>query len=127
MTSRGAPGGFTMWTPTRSSPDAGLRASTGPGGFGMTGEVIQGLWVGERLSVMERLSIASFLHHGHAYHLYTYGPVAGLPAGAVRQDARAILPESMIFQYRDHASYAGFSNYFRYKLLLERGGWWVDT
>ena len=30
-------------------------------------------------------------------------------------------------QYRDHDSYAGFSNYFRYTLLLERGGWWVDT
>ena len=30
------------------------------------------------------------------------------------------------FRYRDHLSYAGFSNYFRYKLLLERGGWWVD-
>jgi hypothetical protein len=33
----------------------------------------------------------------------------------------------MIFKYRDVDSYAGFSNYFRYKLLLERGGWWVDT
>jgi mannosyltransferase OCH1-like enzyme len=93
----------------------------------MADEPIQGLWVGPRLSVVERLSIASFLHHGHSYHLFTYGPIEGLPAGAVREDARAILPESMIFQYRDHASYAGFSNYFRYKLLLERGGWWADT
>jgi hypothetical protein len=87
----------------------------------------QGLWVGRRLSFMERLSIASFLHHGHEYHLYTYGPVEGVPEGAVVLDGGSILPESMIFQYREHASYAGFSNYFRYKLLLERGGWWVDT
>ena len=93
----------------------------------MAGNLIQGLWIGPRLSVMERLSIASFLHHGHDYRLYTYGPVEGLPAGAVLEDARSILPESMIFQYREHASFAGFSNYFRYKLLLERGGWWVDT
>jgi mannosyltransferase OCH1-like enzyme len=76
---------------------------------------------------MERLSIASFLRHGHDYRLFTYGPVEGVPAGAVVEDARSILPESMIFQYREHASYAGFSNFFRYKLLLERGGWWVDT
>jgi hypothetical protein len=90
-------------------------------------ERIQSLWVGNRLSVMERLSIASFLQHGHDYHLFTYEEVEGLPDGAVREDARAILPELMIFQYRDFPSYAGFSNYFRYKLLLERGGWWVDT
>jgi hypothetical protein len=93
----------------------------------MARQRIQSLWVGPRLSVMEQVSIASFLHHGHEYHLFTYGPVEGLPAGAVLEDARSILPDSMIFQYRDHASYAGFSNYFRYKLLLERGGWWVDT
>ena len=26
-----------------------------------------------------------------------------------------------------YKSFAGFSNFFRYKLLLEKGGWWVDT
>ena len=93
----------------------------------MANDVIQGLWVGSRLSAMERMSIASFLHHGHQYHLYSYGPIEGLPPGVTLRDAREILPESMIFRYRDHASYAGFSNYFRYKLLLDRGGWWVDT
>jgi len=31
-----------------------------------------------------------------------------------------------VFLYRDHPSYSGFSNFFRYKLLMERGGWWVD-
>jgi hypothetical protein len=88
---------------------------------------IQSLWVGPSLSTMERLSIASFLKHGHHYHLFTYSPVEGLPRGAVLRDAREILPESRIFLYRDHASYAGFANFFRYKLLFERGGWWVDT
>ena len=93
----------------------------------MTEEPIQGLWVGTKLSAMERISIASFLREGHEYHLYTYGRVDGVPSGATVKDAREILPESMIFQYREHASYAGFANYFRYKLLLDRGGWWVDT
>jgi hypothetical protein len=89
--------------------------------------VIQSLWVGDVLSTMERLSIASFLAQGHEYHLYVYRIVANAPPGACLKDAREILSESMIFQYPDQASYAGFSNYFRYKLLLERGGWWVDT
>jgi len=76
---------------------------------------------------MERLSIASFLANGHSYHLYVYGYVKDVPAGASLEDANAILPASTIFKYKDADSYAGFSNYFRYKLLLERGGWWVDT
>lgn len=93
----------------------------------MSDQIIQGLWIGRRLSTMERLSIASFLRHGHEYHLYVYEEVEGVPDGTVLVDAAAILPRSMIFQYRDHASYAGFANYFRYKLLLDRGGWWADT
>jgi mannosyltransferase OCH1-like enzyme len=88
--------------------------------------VIQSLWVGDALSAMEKLSIASFLAHGHEFRLYTYGPMSGIPNGARIEDASAILPAARIFRYRDHDSYAGFANYFRYKLLLERGGWWVD-
>src|ERR1043165_5789198 len=89
--------------------------------------VIQGLWIGPELSVMEQLSIASFLQNGHEYHLYVYDAVKNVPARAVIKDASEILPASRIFQYKHQASYAGFANYFRYKLLLERGGWWVDT
>jgi hypothetical protein len=89
--------------------------------------VIQGLWIGPRLSVMEQLSIESFLQNGHAYHLYVYDEVKNIPGDALVKDASEILPASRIFQYKHHATYAGFSNFFRYKLLLERGGWWVDT
>ena len=76
---------------------------------------------------MERLSISSFLRHGHDVHLYVYGPVDGIPPGTVVRDGNEILPESRIFFYREHGSPSGFANFFRYKLLLDRGGWWVDT
>jgi Glycosyltransferase sugar-binding region containing DXD motif len=89
--------------------------------------VIQGLWVGNRLSVMEQLSIRSFLANGHDYHLYAYEQIDGLPVGTVIKDANEILPASAIFRYADHDSFAGFSNFFRFKLLLERGGWWSDS
>ena len=46
-----------------------------------TNHVIQGLWIGSELSMLERLSIASFLDNGHDYHLYTYGDVRGIPDG----------------------------------------------
>lgn len=87
---------------------------------------IQGLWIGRELSTMEQLSISSFLQNGHVYHLYTYVPVANVPTGTLMKDANEILPSSMIFQYKDHPSVAGFANLFRYKLLLEKGGYWAD-
>jgi hypothetical protein len=90
-------------------------------------DIIQSLWIGPRLTTMERLSIESFLRHGHEFHLYTYGDVEGVPAGAVVRDGREILPAERIFVYRDSPSVSGFSNFFRYKLLYERGGWWVDA
>jgi hypothetical protein len=92
-----------------------------------TNRIIQGLWIGAELSVMERLSIASFQRTGHEYHLYIYNKLPNIPTGTVVMDASEILPASAIFQYKDRPSYAGFSNFFRYKLLLERGGWWVDS
>jgi hypothetical protein len=85
---------------------------------------IQGLWVGERLSAMERLSIRSFLAQGHPYHLYTYGPVEGVPEGTQIHAAGRILPRERIFKVQN--SFAPFSDFFRWKLLFERGGWWVD-
>ncbi len=94
---------------------------------GDANRVIQGLWIGSELSVMEQLSVASFMQNGHEYHLYLYDETKNIPAGTVIKDAGEILPASRIFQYKHQASYAGFSNFFRYKLLLERGGWWVDT
>ena len=90
-------------------------------------DIIQGLWIGNELSVMEQLSIASFLRNGHEYHLYVYEDVKNIPSGTTIKDGNEILPASRIFQYKQQASYAGFSNFFRYKLVLERGGWWVDT
>src|SRR5215510_938297 len=90
-------------------------------------QVIQGLWIGPELSVMEQLSICSFLKNGHEYHLYAYDHLGNVPRGTVLKEANEILPRASIFQYKHQPSYAGFSNFFRYKLLLERGGWWVDS
>jgi mannosyltransferase OCH1-like enzyme len=89
--------------------------------------IIQGLWIGKALSVMERMSINSFLQNEHEYHLYCYETLDLVPEKAVIKDGNEILPASSIFQYSRYKSYSGFSNWFRYKLLFERGGWWADT
>ncbi|MEQ9619071.1 MAG: hypothetical protein RIG61_07845 [Deltaproteobacteria bacterium] len=89
--------------------------------------VIQSLWIGDRLSSMERLCISSFLINGHPFHLYVYDEIENVPAGVLLKDAREIISPDKIFKYRDRNTYAGFSNLFRYKLLLEKGEFWVDT
>lgn len=91
---------------------------------------IQSLWVGKELGALQRLSVRSFLANRCHYHLYTYGPVAGVPEGVTLCDASAIVPESEVFAQPSGfgmGSYSGFSDFFRYRLLFERGGWWVDT
>lgn len=93
-------------------------------------EAIQGLWVKGALPPMQELSIRSFLAHGHRYDLYSYDEIPNLPFGARLLPGNLILPEVSIFSMRLGVPHAGsvspFSNLFRYKLLLERGGWWAD-
>ena len=75
---------------------------------------------------MERLCIRSFLANGHEFHLFVYDQLTDAPAGTVIHSANEILDRSRIFTYSGNGSVAGFANMFRYKLLLDRGGWWVD-
>ncbi|MBN1596002.1 hypothetical protein JW933_08770 [candidate division FCPU426 bacterium] len=90
---------------------------------------IQGLWVGESLSLLEQLSIKSFLAKGYTFHLYVYTDVMNIPDGVVIKDAAQILPYHAVFKLRrgtHDGSYAPFANLFRFKLLYERGGIWSD-
>jgi hypothetical protein len=91
---------------------------------------VNSLWIGDRLSNLEILSIVSHLKVGHLYTLWTYGHVARIPDGVTVRDAREIMPESDVFAYEigeGKGSYSACSNLFRYKLLSELDVWWVDT
>ncbi len=92
----------------------------------MINKKIQSLWIGDSLSVMEKLCISSFIKNGHDFHLYTYGVIDGVPDGTIIQDANNILSQDLIFTYHRN-SYAGFADWFRWALLKKKGGIWVDT
>lgn len=92
--------------------------------------VIQSLWVGSHLPALQVLSLRSFLAHGHEYHLYAFGRPENTPPGVTVIDAESILPRDSVFTYQHgfgKGSYSAFSNQFRYQLLFDKGGWWVDT
>ena len=87
---------------------------------------IQSLWIGGELSNLEILSMKSFLHNNHNYYLYTYNNIPNVPEGVIVKDGNDILPESEIFRYKN-GSVSAFSNVFRYKMIFDKGGYWVDT
>ena len=90
---------------------------------------VQGLWVG-KLTDMEKLCMRSFLHHGFKYDLYTYAPIWDVPAGVNVLDANAIIPREQAFltaRVLGGKTWAGFSDIFRYKMLMMKGGWWIDS
>jgi hypothetical protein len=90
---------------------------------------VQSLWIGNRLSTLERMCVNSFLVNGFDFDLYTYGPLENIPPGTTLKDGNEIIAEDMIPRFRyskGRPSVTAFSNIFRYKLLLDRGGIWVD-
>lgn len=97
-------------------------------------KIIQSLWIGEKLENLELLTLKSFVAQGHEFHLYTYSEIkTPIPKGVLLKDANSIITKDKIFTYKSKneyghgkGSYAGFSDIFRYKLLYEKGGWWVD-
>ena len=88
--------------------------------------IAQSMWYGRSLSLVEELSIKSFLANGFEFHLYTYSEL-NVPNGTLIRDANEVIPEDEIFQNTLGAkSYSMFSNRFRYALLEQRAGWWFD-
>jgi hypothetical protein len=88
---------------------------------------VQMFWHGAPLSRLEKLCMASFLAHGHPVDLYVYEAPSALPPGVRIVDAEEILPRAFLFTHRRSGSLGSFSDWFRYRLLRERGGIWADT
>ena len=86
--------------------------------------IVQGLWVGPKLSRMEYYSIKSFLNLGFTFHLYVYEKVKNIPKGTIVKDGNEIMPAKEVFDLK--STYLPFSDILRYKLLHDKGNYWVD-
>ena len=86
--------------------------------------IVQSLWVGPRLSRLEYYSIKSFLKLGFVFHLYTYEKVKNIPKGTIIKDANEIMRSKEIFDLK--STYLPFSDIWRYKMLHDKGNYWVD-
>ncbi|HEY7665054.1 MAG TPA: glycosyltransferase family 2 protein [Xanthobacteraceae bacterium] len=91
----------------------------------------QTFWHGGPLSPYEHFCLRSFIDWGHAVDLYSYDADLVVPAGVRICDAAELVARDKVFVYQAEGfgkgSPSAFSNFFRYKLLAEKGGWWIDT
>jgi len=87
-------------------------------------EEFKSFWHGEELGPLQWACIASFLRRGHRFTLYCYEDVH-VPDGTVVKNAHDVLPREFLLPLQDQIH--AFSDLFRYKLLYDQGGWWVDT
>jgi len=82
------------------------------------------MWIGGKLSAIARLALTSFLRHGHEVRLLAYTDIPNLPAGVTLLDGRDVLPHAQVERFAGFP--VQFSDWFRWRLLGERGGTWVD-
>jgi hypothetical protein len=82
------------------------------------------LWFGNPMTGIQRLSIRSFLNHGHSVTIFTYGTIEA-PDGVVFRDAAEFVAQDKLFL--SHDSYAAFSDIFRYHLLAKEKFIWADA
>lgn len=85
------------------------------------------------ISLLELLTIKSWLDKGYEFNLYTYDlknetfkKITSLYKNFILKDAREIIPLNHLFFDNRGAGLAAFSDYFRFYTLYERGGVWVD-
>jgi hypothetical protein len=125
-----------------SASDAGATEGAGATVDGVTARAMmsrscsprhrfQTFWHGGPLSPYELTCLRSFIDWGHAVDLYTYDADLVVPAGVRVCDAGELIARDQVFVYQAEGfgkgSPSAFSNFFRYSLLAEKGGWWIDT
>ena len=83
-------------------------------------------WAKSPISELEFLCMKSFIDKNYKLLVWSYDASLEIPRGAKLRDANIVLDESKLFLNRQ-GSYAGFSDFFRYKVLDRFGGLYADT
>lgn len=86
--------------------------------------IVNGLWVGEKLTLMEYSSIKSYMDLGYEYHLHTYNKIKNVPEGCIIKDANKTILEADLFNEKN--SILPFSDLWRFMYIYKNGGIWVD-
>lgn len=92
-------------------------------------ETLRTFWHGSQLGPYELLGLRSFVDHGHRIELFTYDDTITVPDWIERRDANEIWPTHHVMHYQTElgrGSPSLHANLFRYAMLYQLGGWWID-
>jgi hypothetical protein len=91
-------------------------------------ERLNSLWIGEKLSYVEQLTIVSALSVDHPFTLYSYTPerLRNVPRGAEVRDAREVIQYEILERYLNGRLAAVASDFFRCAVQAKALGYWVD-
>jgi hypothetical protein len=86
-------------------------------------------WAGATLSAYEAACLASFVRHGYALTVYSYGAIDNLPPGIGLGSAADIVDQRFMNAYliKGQPSLSHFSDLFRYWLFKKTPLIWVDS
>lgn len=87
---------------------------------------VNAVWVGEELGPIAAACLRSFVRAGHRTRLHAYDRIRDLPTGIELVDAARILDRSKVVRHKWKASFAFFSDLFRYELLARGEGIYID-
>jgi SAM-dependent methyltransferase len=107
--------GINIRRDPRATP---LPAATAP-------QVVQTFWHGNVIGPYQLVCLRSFADYGHQVEIFSYDSHLNLPDWIERRDAAEILPHDKVLRPLD-GRFAIHANLFRYALLHQRGGWWID-
>lgn len=83
-------------------------------------------WAKGPISQLEYLCMKSFVDKNYELLVWSYDPDLKLPLNVILCDANDVIDESKLF-LNQRGVYAGFSDFFRYKVLNGFGGLYADT
>jgi hypothetical protein len=92
-------------------------------------ETFRTFWHGRGLGPYNLLGPRSFVDFGHRVELFTYDRDIEVPDWIVRRDANEIWETAHVMSYQKdlgRGSFALHANLFRYAMLHQLGGWWID-
>jgi hypothetical protein len=91
-------------------------------------------WLGRRLRFVDRVCLASMVKAGLDVSLYAYEPIENVPPGIKVVDAASVLSLQTMRrvnphhpEIREHLARLHFSDLFRFALMREGKGFWLDT
>ncbi|MBI3699079.1 MAG: hypothetical protein HY242_01360 [Afipia sp.] len=88
-------------------------------------QTVRTFWHGDSIGPYQLLCLRSFADHGHRVEVFSYNLNLIVPKWVTLRDAAEILPEEDVLKSFGDRS-AIDANRFRWAMLSELGGWWID-